>query len=105
MRTILSIMLTLAFASFLGCGKQAANDAKKPADTGSTLAAQIVPQTTCPIMDGNKINKNIYVDHNGKRVYFCCRACVARFKEDPDKYVKQLEDEGITLDKTPEGGS
>ena len=105
MRIILSIMLTLAFVSFLGCGKQATKDADKPTDTESTLAAQTVPQTTCPIMDGNEINKSIYADHDGKRIYFCCRACVAEFKKDPGTYVKQIEDEGITLDKTPEGGS
>ena len=28
-------------------------------------------QTTCPVM-GNPINKDIYADYSGKRVYFCC---------------------------------
>ena len=58
-------------------------------------------QTTCPIM-GNKINKEIYEDHKGKRVYFCCQACSAKFKADPDKYMKKLADEGVTLEDAPE---
>lgn len=57
-------------------------------------------QTTCPVM-GAAINKNIYVDHNGKRVYFCCNACPAAFKKDPEKYIKKLEGEGVVLEKAP----
>jgi YHS domain-containing protein len=53
-------------------------------------------QTTCPVMGGN-INKEIYTDYQGKRVYFCCAACVPEFKKNPDKYLKKLEAEGVQL--------
>ena len=59
----------------------------------------IIPQTICPVM-GGEINKEVYVDHEGKRVYFCCPGCIATFKEDPEKYIKKLEDQGITLEKS-----
>lgn len=54
------------------------------------------PQTLCPVM-GGKINAKYYADHDGKRVYFCCPGCEAPFKKDPAKYIKKLEDQGITL--------
>jgi YHS domain-containing protein len=57
-------------------------------------------QTTCPVMAG-KIDKTIYADYKGKRVYFCCSGCQDEFKKDPDKYIKAMEKEGITLEKTP----
>lgn len=57
-------------------------------------------QTTCPVM-GGAINTNIYVDADGKRVYFCCKGCPAEFKKDPAKYISKLEEEGVTLDKAP----
>ncbi len=57
-------------------------------------------QTTCPVM-GGKINKAQYADVQGKRIYVCCAGCVAKIKADPDKYIKQLEAEGITLEKVP----
>ena len=60
------------------------------------------PQTTCPVMGGT-INKQYYSDYQGKRVYFCCPACIPEFKKDPSKYVKKLEDQGIVLEKTPGG--
>jgi len=55
-------------------------------------------QTTCPVM-GGKINKDVYSDYEGKRVYFCCTSCIPEFKKDPAKYVKKLEDQGVVLEK------
>jgi len=52
---------------------------------------------------GGPINKNIYVDYKGKRIYFCCPACPEEFKKDPDKYMKKLEAEGVELEKAPSG--
>lgn len=65
---------------------------------GPEAAVDLQSQTTCPVM-GGKINKNIFADHDGKRVYFCCPACLQTFKDDPAKYVKKLEDAGVTLEK------
>lgn len=59
-------------------------------------------QTKCPVMGGT-INKDIYADYEGKRVYFCCEACISTFKKDPAKYVKKLEDEGVVLETVPTG--
>jgi YHS domain-containing protein len=57
-------------------------------------------QTNCPIM-GGKINKAIFVDYPGKRVYFCCGGCPTEFDKDPAKYIKAMESQGIVLDRTP----
>ena len=46
-------------------------------------------QTTCPVMGGD-IDKNIYADYNDKRVYFCCKMCIDKFKAEPEKYMKKL---------------
>ena len=58
-------------------------------------------QTMCPVMNG-PVNKSLYVDYEGKRVYVCCGGCIATVKEDPAKYIKQLEDAGVVLDKAAE---
>ena len=59
-------------------------------------------QTTCPVM-GGKINKDIYADYEGKRVYFCCDACISPFKKDPAKYISKLEGEGVVLETVSSG--
>lgn len=70
---------------------------KKMAENGEK-PAQL--QTTCPVM-GGKIKKDSYVDVKGKRIYMCCNGCTAALKKDPDKYIKKLEDAGITIEDTP----
>jgi YHS domain-containing protein len=57
-------------------------------------------QTDCPVM-GGKIDKNVYTDYQGKRIYFCCSGCVDDFKKNPDKYLKQMEEKGIKPESVP----
>lgn len=46
-------------------------------------------QTVCPVM-GSPIDKEIFVDYQGKRVFFCCPACKDKFNADPQKYLEKL---------------
>jgi YHS domain-containing protein len=65
--------------------------------------AQAAQQTLCPVL-GNKIDKNVYVDYHGQRIYFCCPRCKAAFKKNPQKYLSQMEAQGVTLAKSPAEG-
>jgi len=58
-------------------------------------------QTYCPVMTKNPIKPKMYVDVQGKRIYVCCPGCIAKIKADPEKYIKQMEAEGIVLEKAP----
>jgi len=69
--------------------------------TGSSLAKD---QTACPVM-GGLVNKNVYADYQGNRVYFCCPPCRKEFKKDPEKYVKKMKEQGIALAKSPDSGT
>jgi len=51
------------------------------------------PQETCPVM-GGKINKELFADVDGKRVYVCCAGCIKPIQADPAKYIKVLADRG-----------
>jgi hypothetical protein len=64
---------------------------------GSAFAKE---QLTCPVM-GGKINKEIYVDHGGKRVYLCCNMCIDTIKKDPAKYIEKMKKDGIDLASIP----
>ena len=66
------------------------------AGSGLLTARADAPQTKCPVMAG-KIDEKIYADYKGKRVFFCCKDCQEKFKADPEKYMKKLESEGVTL--------
>jgi uncharacterized Zn-finger protein len=58
-------------------------------------------QTHCPVMQQNPVNPKMYVDVQGKRIYVCCPGCITKIKADPEKYIKQMEAEGIVLEQAP----
>ena len=87
MNKIKAVILALALTAFAA---------------GSLWAADPKPQTTCPVLAGN-IDKNVYTDYQGKRIYFCCQGCDAEFKKNPEKYMKKLQEEGVTPEATPAG--
>jgi len=61
-------------------------------------------QTVCPVMEGEPISKDVFVEYSGKRVYFCCDSCKAKFLEEPDKYLHSLPQFAgdVTRQKTDE---
>jgi YHS domain-containing protein len=93
---------TLLFA-FAGCAGGEGAEPGTPTEARAsgernpptTAAAEIPlkPQETCPVM-GGKIDKHVFTDHRGKRVYFCCARCVPEFKMNPELYLKVLKDRG-----------
>ncbi len=52
--------------------------------------SKAIAQKTCPVM-GGAINKDVFVDYNGRRIYFCCNGCPDTFKKDPEKYLKIVD--------------
>ncbi|MCX7000907.1 MAG: YHS domain-containing protein [Candidatus Sumerlaeota bacterium] len=67
---------------------------------GKTHGTTMRKQTRCPV-DNTRVDKKIFTDQNGKRVYFCCSDCKKEFEKNPDKYMKQMKEKGIELGKTP----
>ncbi|MEW6429293.1 MAG: hypothetical protein AB1568_14800 [Thermodesulfobacteriota bacterium] len=75
--------------------RQEAADAAPPA-----AAPEARPQTVCPVM-GGKIDRNLYVDVKGKRIYICCLACEDAIKVEPDKYIEKIQKRGETVEESP----
>lgn len=57
-------------------------------------------QLKCPVLS-SPINKKVYTDYQGKRIYFCCPPCIPQFNKNPEKYMKQFEKEGVVLEDAP----
>ena len=53
------------------------------------LAKGYTLQTACPV-SGKPIKTDKFVEHDGKKVYFCCNGCPAAFTADPAKFVSKL---------------
>lgn len=47
-------------------------------------------QTKCPV-NGKPIDKTLFVDYQGRRVYFESEKCMDKFSEKPAKYLAKLD--------------
>jgi YHS domain-containing protein len=77
MRGIVFVLVATAY--WIGFGSFAA-------EAGQSQPAQ----KNCPVM-GYPVNTEYHVEHEGKKVYFCCSVCNDEFKKDPAKYLKKLD--------------
>ena len=104
MMSLLVVLLTAGLVVFNGCkksepqtstgheGHDHAAMTAKPAEmveAAKAVVAEINEQTTCPIM-GGPINKDVFTEYKGKKVYFCCPGCEGKFEADPEKYIAKL---------------
>jgi YHS domain-containing protein len=66
-------------------------EANKPAAVVKAKEAAVaaIEQTTCPVLP-SPIDKNVFTEYKGKKVYFCCTNCKKAFELDPEKYVSKL---------------
>ena len=83
---MLAVLLLIGLVVLTGCKKK--SEPVAPAETGKAVSAAI-QQTTCPIM-GGAINKDIFTEYKGKKVYFCCAGCKEKFEKEPEKYLDKL---------------
>ncbi len=90
-RKHLVIMLLVAGVLLVGLsGLQGCKKSEPAAPPESEeVASAAVEQTTCPVMD-KAINKNMFTEYKGKKVYFCCPGCKAKFEKEPEKYLAKL---------------
>ena len=81
MKTIFVILAGILFAGMALASEEHGNHEMEPTNTQQTL---------CPVMEGNPVDPDIYVDYQGERVYFCCNFCVDEFQKSPEKYISKL---------------
>jgi YHS domain-containing protein len=78
-------VLLVGLSGLQGCKK---SEPAAPPESEEVASAEI-EQTICPVMKG-AINKNLFTEYNGKKVYFCCAGCKEKFEKEPEKYIAKL---------------
>ena len=100
---MITLLIAVLFAGLLmlnGCKKSEptptetsmeheGHDHAAVAEKAAEEVVAAAEQTTCPVM-GGAINKAIFIEHQGKKVYFCCDPCKDKFKEAPEQYIAKL---------------
>jgi len=85
---------TIAAFTLIGCMALAAPWSAGPVETA--LAAQ----KTCPVM-GFEVNRNIFTDFQGKRIYFCCQSCPPEFRKNPEAHMAKMKADGVLPEDAP----
>lgn len=80
--------------SFAGAGMASAEDAPAPKENPAAKA-DAYPLKTC-IVSGEKfggdMGEPVTITHEGRTIKFCCDGCIKKFKADPAKYLKVLDE-------------
>jgi YHS domain-containing protein len=87
---LLAAAMLMVAVVLVGCKKKEQPAPATPKAKATAAAVTKAEQTTCPVMDGNKINPDVFVEYKGVKVYFCCSSCKAKFEADPEKYTANL---------------
>lgn len=75
------------------CGKKEMQSNLQMNESSETAAVQIWNKV-CPVK-GEEIDTDApTVEYNGKLIGFCCPGCDSKFQKDPDKYLKNLNEDG-----------
>ena len=97
---IMVVAAIFAIAALSQAADKPAVPAAKAAPAPTSVPAKVGPQVTCPLT-GEPINKNVYTDYKGQRVYFCCPACSPEFAKNPEKYLAVLAAKGEKPEPAP----
>lgn len=63
--------------------------AAKVAAQRKALADRPKIQVTCPISK-EPVDPNVFIESEGRKVFFCCKGCMNKYKADPTKYASAL---------------
>ena len=89
MLSMKSIFLSACMLLAAGCMTSKAPEA---APTGPATQASAKPiNSHCAVDKGDEIDPKVTYLYNGQVIGFCCEKCVAEFKKDPEKYMKDLK--------------
>src|SRR5687767_14135358 len=93
---LLCSALALGLAVSSAFGKDTAEKSKE---------ADKAVNAKCPV-SGEDVDPSATVVHKGKTIAFCCEGCPSKFKKEPAKYLKVLEEqEKVSATKEGEDGA
>ncbi len=91
-RSVKKGLLGVKLAQVYFCCDDCAKAFEKEDDKAATekLESALTSQTACPF-DGKPIDVEVSAEHNGKKIFFCCKDCVKEFEKDKDDVLAQLK--------------
>ena len=105
MRKVLPVVLMLWLmvmgVMIISCAKEEKSPKKVEEVATEDVGSQAPTAQTTDAFSGKPVNKSIYADYEGKRIYFCCDGSRKSFDTDPEKYIAKFREQGIILEDAP----
>jgi YHS domain-containing protein len=98
---VLVTLLTVTGLLISSCSEEAQSPPKTGAVQTSDTDTQLPSNQTRDAISGNRVNKDLYADYEGKRVYFCCAESKKTFASDPQPYLIAFREQGVILEVAP----
>lgn len=94
MNTTTIIILSSLSLGLASCSRQESTATEEPAGrTAAASDATPYPLDVC-LVSGEKLGsmgEPHVIVHQGREIKFCCDHCEPKFREDPEKYLSQLD--------------
>lgn len=84
LRPRVAVLLSLAVCGLLTLSLSAYADEPGHADTTELV------QLMCPVMPEQTVDRDNWVEYEGRKVYLCCQKCKRLFETTPEKYVDAI---------------
>jgi len=75
------------------CGSKESQSSMQMNESTETATVQIWNKV-CPVKGEEVDAEAPTVEYNGKVIGFCCPGCDSKFQKDPEKYMKNLNEDG-----------
>jgi YHS domain-containing protein len=75
------------------CGSKEEQSNMQMKESTETASVQIWNKV-CPVKGEEVDADSPIVEYNGKVIGFCCPGCDSKFQKDPEKYMKNLNEDG-----------
>lgn len=102
MRKVLIVPLMLLLLGIglmdIACDKEEKGTRRTQGVTPQVGAVQTLKAQTTDALSGKPVNRNIYADYEGKRIYFCCEQSRNDFNKNPDVYLTKFREQGVILE-------
>ena len=97
------LLLMIMGLLIISCAEQETSSKKAEEVATEEAGSQAPKAQTTDAFSGKPINRNIYADYQGRRIYFCCANSKREFENDPERYIAKFRELGVTLENAPEG--
>ena len=90
---IMIIILALSFSS-MGHAQEKQQEKKEKSAVETEINKPV--NTICPVST-EPADQEITYEYKGKTYALCCNSCLKKFKNDPEKYISRLSEDGKSI--------